>query len=343
MYPHPQTNRRRLLKLLGLSLLASQLPATVAHSTQSPKAILKPARLRVGDTVGLVSPASPVDKEDVQDFIEVLSKLGLKVKLGNHVLDEYGYLAGRDADRAADIHKMFADSSVQGLLCMGGGWGGNRLLPLLDYNLIRRHPKILLGYSDITSLLLSIYAHSGVVTFHGPMGTSTWNPFSLSYMRRILFEGEALKLKNSEDVPVETVTGGKARGRLLGGNLSVLAALVGSPYLPEWRKTILFVEDIREDVYRIDRLLTQLNLAGILPQVAGFIFGRCTRCPEGEDGDPSLTLEQVLADQIKPLGVPAWYGSMIGHVRDKFTVPVGVEVEVDANQGTIRMLESAVI
>ncbi|NER31548.1 MAG: LD-carboxypeptidase, partial [Symploca sp. SIO1C4] len=253
------------------------------------------------------------------------------------------YLAGQDANRAADINAMFADTSVKALLTMGGGWGSNRILPLLDYDLIHQNPKIILGYSDITSLVLAIYTCSQLVTFHGPMGTSTWNPFSINYVQRILFNGEAAKLQNSFSTPVETITSGKANGRLVGGNLSVLAAMVGSSYLPNWKNTILFVEDIGEDFYRIDRLLTQLKLAGILEQVSGFIFGKCTNCTEGDDGKPSLTLAQVLSDHIKPLGIPAWYGSMIGHVRDKFTVPVGVKVEIDANKGIIKMLESAVI
>ncbi|NEO33583.1 MAG: LD-carboxypeptidase [Symploca sp. SIO3C6] len=335
-------NRRQFLRLAGSTVLATQLPV-LASSNQSPSTILKPSRLKIGDTVGLVSPASPVEKEDVNDFTQVLSKLGLKVKYGTHILKEYGYLAGQDANRAADINAMFADTSVKALLTMGGGWGSNRILPLLDYDLIHQNPKIILGYSDITSLVLAIYTCSQLVTFHGPMGTSTWNPFSINYVQRILFNGEAAKLQNSFSTPVETITSGKANGRLVGGNLSVLAAMVGSSYLPNWKNTILFVEDIGEDFYRIDRLLTQLKLAGILEQVSGFIFGKCTNCTEGDDGKPSLTLAQVLSDHIKPLGIPAWYGSMIGHVRDKFTVPVGVKVEIDANKGIIKMLESAVI
>jgi muramoyltetrapeptide carboxypeptidase len=152
-----------------------------------------------------------------------------------------------------------------------------------------------------------------------------------------------MTLQNLLSTPVETITKGKARGRLVGGNLSLVAALVGSEYLPDWQQTILFVEDIREDVYRIDRLLTQLKLAGILDQVAGFIFAQCTNCPAGDANEPSLTLQQVLADHIKPLGIPAWYGSMIGHIQDKFTVPIGGMVEIDAERGTIRLLESVVI
>lgn len=335
-------DRRQFLQCLGLTLLATQLPAVGTGKPDS-HLILKPPHLKIGDTVGLISPASRVSQETINKLTEVLFTLGLQVKLGTHVLDQYGYLAGQDTDRAADVNAMFADTSVQALFTLGGGWGCNRILPLLDYNLIRRNPKIIMGFSDVTSLLLAIYTRSGLVTFHGPMGTSTWNWFSLEQVQRMLLDGEAMMLRNLLTIPVETITSGKARGRLVGGNLTLIAAMVGSGYLPDWRQRILFVEDVREDVYRVDRMLTQLKLAGILDQIAGFIFGQCTNCPAGEDDEPSLTLQQVLSDHIKPLGIPAWYGSMIGHIRDKFTVPIGIEVEIDADRGTIRMLESAVV
>ena len=336
------TVRRQFLKFLGLTLLASQLPVA-ANTKLLGQPIVKPRRLNPGDTVGLISPASPIDPEDIASIAEFLADNGFKVKVGSHALDSYGYLAGTDSDRAADLNSMFADQEVQALLAMRGGWGCNRILPLLDYDLIRRHPKILMGYSDITSLLLAIYACSGVITFHGPVGISTWNPFSVSYAQQILLQGEAVKLQNPPNNPIETITSGKARGRLLGGNLSVLAAMVGSPYLPDWEQAILFVEEVGEEIYRVDRMLTQLKLAGILEQLAGFIFAQCQDCPPEEDQEPTLTLIQVLSDLVEPLGIPAWYGSMIGHIRDKFTVPLGVEVEIDADRGTIEMLQSAVV
>ena len=338
------SDRRHFLRTFGLTALATQ-------ARLSPRILLKPPRLKLGNTVGLVNPASPIDPEDIKQVKDTLATLGLKVKLGSHLLDRYGYLAGKDADRAADINAMFADTSVQAILTVRGGWGCNRILPLLDYNLIRSHPKILLGYSDITSLLNAIYARSNIVTFHGPVGTSTWNAFTVNYVKRLLFNGETLKLQNplfsSDPITkvqfhVATITPGKARGRLVGGNLSVLTAMVGSPFLPPWHQTILFLEETGEDIYRVDRMLTQLKLAGILNQIAGFIFGQCTDCGPGKEKE-SLTLMEVLRTHILPLGIPAWYGSAIGHIQDKFTLPVGVEVEIDALSSTIQMLESAVV
>ncbi len=341
-------NRRNFLTTLGLVTVATQFPPST-QANSSPKTILKPPHLKIGDTVGLVSPAGYINQKDIEDIKEVLAELGLKVKLGSHLLKRYGYLAGTDRDRAIDINAMFADPSVQAILPMKGGWGCNRILPFLDYSLIRSQPKIIMGLSDITSLLIAIHAKTGLVTFHGPTGQSSWNPFTVDYVKRTLFNGEVFTLKNLRDNNmVETITPGKVQGKLVGGNLSVLTAMLGSDYLPDWKKTILFVEEIGEEVYRVDRMLTQLKLAGTLQQISGFIFGQCTDCDKitnensKKDGEISLTLAQVLKDHIQPLGIPAWSGAMIGHIKNKYVLPVGANVEIDAGRGTIRLLESAV-
>ncbi|MBD2536945.1 LD-carboxypeptidase [Nostoc flagelliforme FACHB-838] len=334
--------RREFLATCGLATLATQIPTLTAQGKPSLNTIRKPPRLQAGDTVGLIAPASIVDAKDIEAAQKSISQLGLKVKLGKHILDRYGYLAGKDSDRAHDVNLMFSDRTIKAIIPMRGGWGCNRILPLLNYSLIRSHPKIIIGYSDITTLLLAINARSQMITFHGPVATSTWNQFTVDYFKRILFNAEAVTMQNlnPNEVRMEIIAPGKARGKLVGGNLSVLSAMVGSPYLPSWNKSILFVEEIGEDVYRIDRMLTQLKTAGILNQIAGFIFGQCTKCNLGDE--PSFTLMQVLQQHILPLGIPAWYGSMIGHIKDKFTLPIGVEVEINAELGTIRMLESAV-
>jgi muramoyltetrapeptide carboxypeptidase len=335
-------NRRQFITTFGLAALATQMQPLIAEGKRSPNTIIKPPRLQVGDTVGLISPAGIVEPKDVEEAKQAInSHLGLKVKLGEHILDRYGYLAGKDSDRALDVNAMFADKSVKAIIAMRGGWGCNRILPLLDYIRIGSNPKILMGYSDITSLLLAINARSGIVTFHGPVATSTWNEFAVDYVKHILFNGEAVTMKNLDtEQGMQAIVPGKARGKLVGGNLSVLSAMVGSPYLPSWNKSILFVEEKGEDVYRVDRMLTQLKNAGILNQIAGFVFGQCTNCNLGDE--PSFTLMQVLQHHILPLGIPAWYGSMIGHLKNKFTLPVGIEVEIDANARTIRMLKPAV-
>ena len=333
------TRRQFLQTLMGSLLLPRLSKIVLARSLPQ----IKPQGLKIGDTVGLISPASIINQDNLTQAIDFLKAYGFKVKVGNHVLDQYGYLAGQDADRAADVNGMFADEQVKAILAMRGGWGCNRILPLLDYDLIRRHPKILMGFSDITSLLLGIYARTGLITFHTPVGISTWNWFSLMYGQKILLNKEATVFQNLTSHAIETINPGKTKGRLLGGNLSVLTAMIGSSYLPSWKNTILFVEEVGEAIYRVDRMLTQLKIGGILDQLAGFIFANCSNCSTDADDEPSLSLKQVLSDHIAPLSIPAWYGSMIGHIKNQFIVPLGVEVEIDGEGGTISMLEPAVV
>jgi muramoyltetrapeptide carboxypeptidase len=335
--------------MAGGGVLAS---ARGAHSPWSPaRGPVKPARLREGDTVGLVMPSfAQWDPVPLDILLDTLQALGLKARVGKHILDRRGYFAGRDEDRAADLNAMFADPEVRAVHCVRGGWGAARLLPLIDWSLVARNPKILVGYSDITALLLSFHAKTGLVTFHGPVGASTWNAFNLDWMKRVLWNGEAatfanLKEPNDTLVPVKnrtrTITPGKARGRLLGGNLTVFTTIVGSGFLPDFKDCILFLEDVEEAPYSLDRMFTQLKLAGILAQAKGVVWGTCDKCGPG-DGFGSLTIPDVLDDHLKPLGVPAYWGAMIGHVDRQFTLPLGVEVELDAGAGTITMLESAV-
>lgn len=315
---------------------------------------LTPARLKAGDTVGLVAPANATFNTVELDIArESLEALGLKVKVGGHLRDRHGYLAGRDLDRAADINAFFRDDAVAAVLPIRGGWGSARLLPLLDYDAIRRNPKIVLGFSDVTALLVGLHAKTGLVTFHGPNGLGRWDAFSLEFVRRVLFDAEAVSFAatprttdNNVLTPtqgrIRTITPGTARGRLIGGNLTVLSAIAGSPYLPDWKGAILFLEDVREDIYRVDRMLTTLKLAGILDQLAGFVFGTCDQCGPGDGGFGALTFEELWADHIAPLKIPSWSGATIGHGMPQWTLPVGGEVEIDAAAGSIRMLEPAV-
>ncbi len=342
--------RRHMLQLGGAAIAATTLPR-YAESAADENPVVKPKRLEEGDLVGFVNPAGAMfDPDGAEIAREAMAALGLRAVFGDHLFDRYGYLAGRDVDRAADINTFFADPEVSAVLALRGGWGCNRLLPLLDYETIRKNPKILMGMSDITGILVGIHAKTGLVNFYGPTGGS-WNEFTADYARRVLFGGEAITMRNKVGtadrlVQVEnrvlTLAGGTARGPLLGGNLTVLTAMMGSDYLPDFEGSILFVEDLNEEIYRVDRMLTQLALAGVLGKIAGFVFGDCKNCDPGR-GYGALTLMEVLADHIGPLGVPAWYGSMIGHIADKFTVPLGINAEIDADAGTIKLLESAVV
>lgn len=316
--------------------------------------MLKPHRLAPGQTVGLIAPASaPAEPDTVRFAADIIRSFGLQVRVGAHVFDRSGYLAGADADRAADLNGMFADPTVDAVFCLRGGYGASRLLPMLDFDVIRANPKPLIGYSDITALHMAIQARAGLVTFHGPIAAQVFTPYTLAEFKRVLFgadwpatigapppaevrEGHAEKANR-----LVTLAPGTARGRLLGGNLTLLAHLCGTPYMPDFTDAILFLEDVGEAHYAIDRYLTQLWLAGVLAKVRGVVFGKFT-----ESADSSWLhnrpLEEVLAERVRALGIPAYMGAMIGHIDDQTTVPVGCMAALDADACTLSLLESPV-
>ena len=343
-------NRRQFFQIAATSILAMPIETVRARSSS----LLKPARLKPGAIVGIISPASATFvKEELDIVLDAVRGLGLVPKLGVHVRDRYGYLAGNDRDRAADINQFFSDPQVAALLPIRGGWGCSRILPYLDYEIIRQNPKIIIGFSDITALILGINARTQLVTFHGPHGLTSWRKSQTEYFRRVLFAGETVTIANVKDGDdsdrlmqvknrIQTITPGVAKGKLIGGNLSVLSGIVGSPYLPNMAGAILFLEDTGENIYRLDRLMTHLKIAGVFDKLAGFIFGQCPGCtPDADYG--SLTLEEVGWGHIQPLKIPAYYGAAIGHVENIVTLPIGLEVEIDANTGIIKMLEAAVV
>ncbi|MEM1368622.1 MAG: LD-carboxypeptidase [Cyanobacteria bacterium P01_H01_bin.15] len=342
-------NRRQLFTG-GLGAIA----VTLLNQTRASGQSRKPRRLKPGDRVGLCCPAGAVDSPEQVVIVEdAMRALGLVSVRGMHLLDRYGYLAGKDRDRAADVNQFFADPDIALILPITGGWGCARTLPYLDFELIRQNPKILVGFSDVTALLLGIQAQTGLVTFHGPNGFSSWRSRQTDWFKQVLFAGQQITWQQTPDPGdgdrlmqvanrIQTIYPGTATGTLIGGNLSVLSAIVGTPFFPDTQGRILFLEDIGENIYRLDRMLTQLKLAGILDDLNGFIFGQCQNCDPGS-GFGSLTLMQVLEDHIKPLGIPAWLGAPIGHVENIATLPSGTTVAIDSQQGTITMTETAVV
>ena len=335
--------RKDFLRTTALASLAGiTISGTACNTTYQVNSTIKPKALKEGDTLGLIAPASPIYEESVfNEMLVNLTDLGFEIKLGKHVRNQNGYLAGTDQERLEDLMNMFKDPEVDGIMCIRGGWGCNRILPFIDYDVIRSNPKVFCGFSDITSLHMAFYVNSGLHSFHGPGGKSDWNSFTTDAFNRVIRDAERAQYfihDSSEDHFV--ITPGKSEGVLLGGNLSVLTSMIGSEYLPSFDGAILFLEDIGESVYRIDRMLTQLKLAGILDQISGFVFGKCTECSAGNN---SLTLEQVFNDHIKPLDIPAFYGAMISHEDDNITLPVGIKAEIDADQRTISMLEPGVL
>ena len=332
----------------ALGLLGGLAGAALMPSSLSAKAGRKPPRLRAGDTVGLVAPASALTLPDELDrAIHWITGMGLVPKLGQHVGEQYGYLAGTDAARASDLDAMFADPDVRAIFAIRGGWGGARILPLLDWNGIRDNPKLLIGYSDTTALHLAIAARAGFATLHAPNGASSWQKESWDSLWQIAFAAGTPVLGGPgvEDAvgrPARTLTGGTARGRLLGGNLTILSTLMGTGWLPDFDGAILFVEDINEDPYRVDRMFQQLKLGGILDRVGGVIFGQCTRCGSPAPDSDTFTLDDVVDQYLGALGKPAIAGFDTGHVGNQLSLPVGVDVEFDATARTLRMLDPAV-
>ncbi|MEA3389743.1 S66 peptidase family protein [Sphingobium sp. CCH11-B1] len=341
-------DRRAWLAGMG-AMLATPLWAGTAGAASAP---VKPPRLRPGDTVGLVEPAGFVDDAFDLDLVrETIRAMGLKPRDAPHLAGRYGYLAGSDKDRAADINTLYADPDVRAVFAVRGGWGCARILPLLDFATIRRNPKLLVGFSDITALHLAFAAKAGFTTIHGPNASSSWGQFSWDAFRAVAFDGATPTFSTPaghEDRLVQragrirTFCPGVARGRLLGGNLSVLAALMGTPWLPDFTGAILFIEDIGEQPYRIDRMLTQLALGGVLGRLKGVVFGQCSDCGPAGASFGGFTLSEVLQQHLEPLGVPAFQGGQFGHVANQYSLPLGIAAEMDATAGTIRLLEPAV-
>jgi muramoyltetrapeptide carboxypeptidase len=317
--------------------------------------LLRPRRLAPGQTIGMVAPAAaPNEPERIRFAIDTLESLGFKVKPGAHLFDRDGYLAGSDAARADDLNTMFADDGVDAIWCVRGGYGASRILPALDYALMQQKPKALIGYSDITALHMAIHRHAGLVTFHGPVAFRAFTPYSLGELKRVLWAGET-PVRLGGPPPFERIEGrvdwenrvatlvpGRARGRLLGGNLCLMSHLCGTPYFPDLRGALLFLEDVEEAYYRIDRMLTQLWLSGALAGVAGVAFGKFTSCDPSPFFLQNRPLEDILAERCRALGVPAVSGIMVGHIEDQTTLPVGCLAELDADAGTLTLLEPGV-
>lgn len=341
-------NKRTFLKSLGLLTGSLPILSWDAQSASSNTQILLPKAIKKGDTLGLISPsAATSDRMQFTFAKEALEALGFNVKVGENLTSRRGHLAGTDQERAQDLNNMFGDPEVKGIVCIRGGSGASRILPLIDYELIKKNPKPLMGYSDITALHCAIQRQTGLVTFHGPNGSGSWNSFNVKRFEQLFFEKAKITYKNEESKAddlviktnrIQTLTGGIAEGRILGGNLTVLTALSGTPYYPDFQDAILFIEDIGEDPYKIDRMMSTLQLNGTLSKIKGFIFGQCTDCEPG-GGYGSLSVDTVLDDYILPLGIPAYSGAMIGHLPKQFIIPVGTSVKIDANEGTIELIE----
>jgi muramoyltetrapeptide carboxypeptidase len=356
--PDSTSSRRRFGGALAAAAFAAALPATgnakalrpAPHAMKRP--LIKPPRLREGDLVGLIAPGGHTSDSSIEKSVKRIEALGFRVRQGANLREVHGNYAGSVQQRLADLHAMFADPEVKAIWCIRGGSGCISLLSSIDYALIRANPKILLGYSDITALHLAILRHAGLVTFHGPVASSGQSDYSTEHMLALLMDPaptytipmameNARRAATEPHYAIRTVHGGKATGTLTGGNLSMVSALAGTPYAADFRNGILFIEEVNEAPYRIDRWMTQLDLSGGLAHAAGVMIGICDNC-EGHDEDISLTLDQTLDIHLQPLVKPAVTGYSFGHIRNQFTIPMGIRATLDTERQTLTLLEPAV-
>lgn len=323
-------NRSQFLKLSSIG--AVSLPAIVNDGIPVNDELIKPKKLRQGDTIALSAPAGIVhDAREFTRMRNVLESMGFNVVFGEFVRERYGYFAGTDYQRALDLMRFFTDDTIDAIVTVRGGWGCARILPHLDFKLIRSNPKVFCGFSDVTTLHLAFLKYSRLITYHGPNGTSDWTELTRNNFKQVLMNGKKVVFRSNNRA--KTIIPGQSSGRLIGGNLTILTTAIGTDYQPDLTGAILFIEDIAESPYKIDRMLTHLKRANMLDNLSGFIFGRCTNCAEARGAN--FTINEVIEDHIKPLGIPAITGMDIGHDPDNFTIPVGIKATLDADTGTL--------
>jgi muramoyltetrapeptide carboxypeptidase len=309
---------------------------------------LKPPRLRRGDVIGIVAPASPLlDPARLDRGIRYLEGLGYRVEPGRHLQSRNGFFAGPDTDRATDLNTMAADPRVRAVFCLRGGYGSARLLPRLDYRAFRRDPKILVGFSDLTALQLALWHKVGLVTFSGPLvGVELANPptsFTEEHFWRLLTSKRKPGLApHPRARNLKSLKPGVASGRLLPANLALLLSLLGTPFAPNLRDALLVVEDVGEHLHRIDRMFTQLHLAGILRRLAGLVLGTFAHCQNADSRSPRVSLRRVLLDAASNVAGPVATGLAYGHQANRVTLPVGTQAHLDSRHGTLSLTESAV-
>ena len=334
--------RRSFIKSSAALAAGTALLSSFQKNDQS---VIKPKGLQKGDLIGITAPAGCIWNKWHVDKIEgILGDLGFRTKVGATVYKQEGYLAGTDKMRADELMEMFEDNSIRAILTMRGGWGCARILDLLDFERIQKHPKVLMGFSDITSLINALYAKTGLVTYHGPCGYSSWGDFTTSHVINAVVKGIPFEMSNPSDnvEHLNTLSSGKAQGILVGGNLTVICSMIGTPYLADWSDKILFLEEIKEEPYRVDRMLWQLKQAGVFDQINGLVLGSFRKC-EPEEPEKSFDLQEVFRQHFSTATFPVYQGASFGHIAPKFTLPIGIRAEMDADKFVLRTLEKSII
>jgi muramoyltetrapeptide carboxypeptidase len=311
--------------------------------------IIKPKKLKPGDVIGIISPASsPDDLTKINSGVQYLEKIGYRVEVGKNVGSKEGYLAGSDSQRLDDLHNMFSNKHIKAIFSIRGGYGSGRLLDKIDYKLIRNNPKIFVGYSDINALQLAFFTKCGLITFAGPMVAVDFHDEVSSFTeevfwRTITSEKKIGKLQNPRKEKFYLLNKGRAAGRILGGNLSLLNSLIGTEYLPKLKGAILLLEDIHEAPYRIDRMLNQLRLGKVFKQIGGVILGHFVDCTEQDPTKQTFTLNEVIVEYFQNKKLPVLYNIKHGHIKDNITIPYGIKCVLNATRGYIEIPENAVM
>lgn len=309
--------------------------------------IIKPKKLKKNDLIGIISPgSSPDDLSKIEDGVKYLEKLGYNVETGKNVGKTNGYLAGNDNERLEDLHYMFGKKEIKAIFCLRGGYGSGRLLDKIDYNLIKKNPKIFVGYSDITALHLAIFKKTKLITFAGPMLTSDFlqdlHTEAEEQFWSVLTSNKKIgKIKSFGERQIQSLRKGKAQGILLGGNLSVLTSILLSDFLPKFEQNILLLEETCEPPYKIDRMFNQLRLSGILEKSAGIILGAFNDCLEKNAEKKTLTLGEIIHDYLGNSVKPVLYNLSHGHINENLTLPIGLKVKMDGYKNYIEFTESA--
>lgn len=310
--------------------------------------LVKPKKLNTGDVIGLVSPASsPRDLSRIEKSVKYFESVGYRVEIGKHVGGQHGYLSGTDAERLEDLHEMFRRKDINAVFCVRGGYGSPRLLSQIDYKLIAKNPKIFVGYSDITALSLAFLKKTRLVTFAGPMPAVDFHGEVDPYAEEN-FWAMLTSAKKPGTVPMpdghelKPYKKGKASGHLVGGNLALVAGLAGSPYMPQIKGSILFLEDVGEPPYRIDRMLNQLKINGFFKKAEGVLLGQFTNCVESDPDEATLSLEQVINDYLADVEIPVMTNLPHGHVDFNFILPFGIDAKMNVNRQSITITEAPV-
>ncbi|MEO8398995.1 MAG: LD-carboxypeptidase [Ignavibacteriaceae bacterium] len=310
--------------------------------------IVKPKRLKKGELIGIISPASsPNDLSRIDSGVRYLESLGYRVEVGKNVGAYHGYLAGSDKERLDDLHYMFKKKDVKAIISVRGGYGSPRLLDKIDYKIVKNNPKIFVGYSDITALQMAFLQKTGLITFAGPMlAVDFYNEVS-AYTEDFFWELITSNKKHGRinlpnDEKMQQITKGTARGRIIGGNLSIFVSLLGTDFFPQVKDKIIILEEIEELPYRVDRMLNHLRLNNVFKQSAGIILGRFLDCNEHDPNKRTLTLGEVIEDYFSKINVPVIYNFKHGHIKDMVTIPFGTMVKINASRGIVEFTEAAV-